>query len=51
MLDKKSLDKCKFVSTYWKKMALEVEDEAIMTKMLYDDMMFLQVNFLEIFFL
>ncbi len=46
LLDKKSLDKCQFVSTYWKKMALEVEDEAIMTRMLYDDMMLLQVNFL-----
>ncbi|CAF0745649.1 unnamed protein product [Rotaria sp. Silwood1] len=42
MLDTKSLDKCKLVSTYWKKMAMEVEDEATMTKMLYDDMMLLQ---------
>ena len=49
MLDKKSLDTCKFVSTYWKKMSLEVEDEATMTKMLYDDMMLLQVNSLSIF--
>ena len=44
MLDTKSLEKCKLVSTYWKKMATEVDDEASMTKMLYDDMMFLQVN-------
>jgi len=50
MLDEKTLDKCKSVSPYWKKMALEVEDEATMTKMLYDDMMLLQVNFLEIFY-
>jgi hypothetical protein len=49
MLDPKSLDKCKFVSLYWKKMALEVEDEATMTRMLYDDMMLLQVNFPKIF--
>jgi hypothetical protein len=50
MLDEKTLDKCKFVSLYWKKMALEVEDEATMTKMLYDDMMLLQVNFLKNFY-
>ncbi|CAF3324694.1 unnamed protein product [Rotaria socialis] len=42
MLDTKSLDRCKHVSTYWKKLATEVEDEATMTKMLYDDMMLLQ---------
>lgn len=30
-------------------MALEVEDEAKMAKMLFDDMMLLQVNFLPIF--
>jgi hypothetical protein len=50
MLDEKTLDKCKSVSPYWKKMALEVEDEATMTKMLYDDMMLLQVNFLKNFY-
>jgi hypothetical protein len=49
MLDKKSLEICQLVSTYWKKMALEVEDEAKMAKMLFDDMMLLQVNFLPIF--
>jgi hypothetical protein len=46
MLDSKSLETCQFVSIYWKKMALEVEDEAKMTKMLFDDMMLLQVNIL-----
>jgi hypothetical protein len=50
MLDEKSLEKCKLVSTYWKKMAMEVEDEATMTKMLYDDMMLLQVNISKIFY-
>lgn len=44
MLDTKSLEKCKSVSTYWKKLASEVQDEALMTKMLYDDMMLLQVS-------
>ena len=43
MLDQKSLNKCKFVSLYWKKMAMEVEDESMMSGMLYDDMMLLQV--------
>lgn len=46
MLDTKSLEKCKLVSPYWKKMSLEVDDDATMTKMLYDDVMLLQVNFL-----
>ena len=44
ILDQKSLNKCKFVSLYWKKMAMEVEDETTMSGMLYDDMMLLQVN-------
>jgi hypothetical protein len=50
MLDVKSLEKCKVVSIYWKKLVLEVEDEATMTKMLYDDMMLLQVKFFQIFY-
>ena len=50
MLDEKSLDKCKLVSPYWKKMAMEVEDEATMTRMLFDDMMLLQVNILNNFY-
>jgi hypothetical protein len=48
MLDTKSLEKCKLVSPYWKKMSMEVDDDATMTKMLYDDVMLLQVNFLQI---
>lgn len=44
LLDKKSLKQCKHVSLYWKKLAIEVEDEAAMNNMLYDDMMLLQVN-------
>lgn len=44
MLNSKSLNQCKHVSTYWKKLALEVEDEETMTRMLYDDMMLLQVK-------
>ncbi len=31
------------VSMYWKKLATEVEDETKMKRMLYDDMMLLQV--------
>ena len=50
MVDQRSLEMCKLVSTYWKKMAFEVEDEALMTRMLYDDMMLLQVKFLHLFF-
>ena len=43
LLDPRTLDKCKLVSNYWKKMAMEVEDETTMTRMLFDDMMLLQV--------
>lgn len=44
MLDHRSIETCKLVSTYWKKMAFEVEDEALLTQMLFDDMMLLQVK-------
>ncbi|CAF0829139.1 unnamed protein product [Adineta steineri] len=42
MLDIQSLEKCKLVSPYWKKMVLEVNDDATMTKLRYDDVMLLQ---------
>jgi hypothetical protein len=44
LLDAKTLYKCKYVSTYWRKMVTEVEDETEMTNMLHDDMMLLQVT-------
>lgn len=51
MLDHRSLETCKLVSTYWKKLAFEVDDETLMNRMLYDDMMLLQVKFLRPFLL
>ncbi|UJR33079.1 hypothetical protein I4U23_020538 [Adineta vaga] len=42
MLDVQSLDKCKLVSAYWKKMVMEVNEDAEMTKLRYDDVMLLQ---------
>ncbi|CAF0893544.1 unnamed protein product [Adineta ricciae] len=42
MLDIQSLDKCKLVSAYWKKMVMEVAEDAEMTKLRYDDVMLLQ---------
>ena len=42
MLDERSLTKCKYVSTFWKKMASEVEDEAAMSGLLDKDMLILQ---------
>lgn len=42
MLDEKSLYKCRYVSTFWRKMASEVEDEAAMSGLLDKDMLILQ---------
>ena len=41
-LDERSLYKCKFVSSYWRKLASEVEDEAAMSGLLDKDMLILQ---------